>query len=521
MATFLSLSGSMHIVSLYFLFGVKGFWITFRGHIVIFLAFLMIFMGKWLNRSEVMTNAEWVEFRFGKGIDGRAARLLSALANLAVAVSIMAFFFVAAEKFLALYLPFPPKISALLFFGMVMIYTVSSGFYGVVYTDLLQSALVVAVIVFITVKAMAVGSPEYYARFTSPEWHVLTPPWKMDMPPGYENMRLFGMLIVFWLISNVFMGFAQPTDGFVSQRYYAAKNERESSLIACQWIVLLSLRFLMMTGIAVLALGIAGTFNDPEKAFPAVIDHYFPAGVKGLVLAALIAAEMSSLDSIANSSAAYVVKDIYQLFFNPGAGERTLIRASYLATAALFMLSAVMGLTIPNLNSLWAWIVMGLVTGLLPPGILKWFWWRFNSLGYAFGIGSGIMAAVIHTLLFHDVPEYFTFMFVLAISTAGTIIGTFIGKPCSMDLLKTFYTKTRPFGFWEPVRRTCDPGFVEGVHRENRRDLLLLIPASLWQVAMFWMMSAFVIKKWDSFVMTAVLVAALSAVLYRYWYKKL
>lgn len=521
MATFLSLSGSMHVVSLYFVFGVKGFWATFRGHIVLFLAFLMIFMGKWLNRSGVMTNAEWILFRFGDGTDGRIARLLAAISNIVVAVAIMAFFVVAAEKFFGLYLPFPPKVCALLFFAIVMVYTVSAGFYGVVYTDLLQSVLVVAIIGFVTVKAMSIGTAEYFAEFTTPEWHSLMPKMVMDMPEGYESMKFFGLLVIFWTISNIFMGFGQPTDGFVSQRYYAARNERESSLIAWQWIVLLSLRFLMMTGVAVLALGIVQRFTDPEQAFPAVIDYYFPAGMKGIVLAGLIAAEMSSLDSIANSTAAYVVKDIYQEFFRPDASDRTLMKASYITTAVLFIISLVIGLTVSNLNSLWAWIVMGLVTGILPPGILKWFWWRFNGTGYAFGIGSGIMAAILHTVLFADAPEYVTFAFVLSVSTIGTVAGTFLGKPCPMPVLVNFYTKTRPFGWWKPVQEVCDNETVASIRRETRRDLLLLIPACVWQAAMFWMMSALVVKNWMSFGISAGIVAVLSWVLYKYWYKNL
>ena len=521
MATFLSLCGSMHIVSLFFLFGVKGFWVTFRGHMVMLLAFLMIFLAKWLNRSGVMTNAEWAEFRFGSDTQGRTARMLSAVSTLVMAVATMSFFFIVAEKFLALYIPISPQLSALLFFAIVMSYTVRSGFYGVVFTDLFQNMLIVIVIGFITIKALMIGTPEYFARFATPGWREMTPSWIMEMPNGYENMKLFGLLIFFWIISSVFMGFAQPTDGFVSQRYYAAKNERESGLIAWQWILLLSLRFLMMAGIAVLALGIADSFTDPEQAFPAVVNHYFPVGLKGLVLAALIAAEMSSLDSIANSASAYVVKDIYQLYINPGAIEKSLVRVGYIATTALFILSAVVGMSVPNLNSLWAWIVMGLVTGILPQSILKWFWWRLNGMGYAFGIGAGILSAVIHSLVFNSPPEYVTFLFVLGISTIGTVIGTLTAKPSDIHVLKTFYMKTRPFGFWEPVRAVCDSDFVAGVRQENRRDLMLLIPACLWQVLLFWTMTALVMKKWESLTFSLIAVLILSGILYKFWYKNL
>ncbi len=521
MATFLSLSGSMHIVSLYFLFGVKGFWITLRGHMCLFLAFLMIFMAKWLNRSGVMTNAEWIVFRFGSGKQGKTARLLSAISTLFVSIAIMAFFFVAAEKFFALYIPMEPRLVALIFFAIVMIYTVAAGFHGVVYTDLFQSVLVIGVIAFISFKAMTTATPDYFSNFASADWRSIMPSWEMATPENYEGLHFFGLLIIFWLVSNILQGFAQPTDGFVSQRYYAARNERESALIAWQWIVLLSVRFLMMTGIAVLALGITGTFTDPEKAFPAVIDHFFPAGAKGLVLASLIAAEMSSLDSIANSSAAYLVKDIYQALLNPKASDKTLIRMSYIATALLFTVSALIGMAAPNLDSLWAWTVMGLITGLLPSGILKWVWWRFNGAGYAAGVISGITAAVLHTVIFDNPAEYVTFIFVFAVSMAGTVLGTFLGKPSPMETLIAFYTRTRPFGFWEPVRQLCDPVLVQDIHHENRRDLLLLVPATIWQALVFWLMSAVIVKRWDSVALSLAGIAILSAILYKYWYLNL
>ncbi|MFC1606958.1 sodium:solute symporter [Candidatus Latescibacterota bacterium] len=522
MATFIDMSGTMLQVSFFYMLGVKGYWVAWRGAICLFLAFFMIFMAKWLNRSGVMTNAEWVVFRFGSGKQGQVARILSAISILLLAIPIVSYFFVGSGKFLSMYLPFTPEISALIFFIIVMVYTVAAGFYGVVYTDLFQSVLILGVITFITVKALAVGTPEYLEKFTLPEWRTLIPTsWSTDMPSGYENMRLLGMLIIFWFISNVLQGFSVPLDGWTSQRYYAAKNERESSLVAFQWISLFSLRFPLMMGLGVLAVGIAGTISEPEMALPAVIDRYVPVGVKGMLLAALIAAAMSSVDSIINSSAAYFVKDIYHAFIRPDADRKHLLRVSYVATAFIFIAGIAIGWVLPNINAIWAWIIMGLITGMMPPNILKWFWWRFNGFGYASGMGSGLFGAMLAWALFPEAPEYTTFSIVMAISTIGTILGTFMGKPTDMDILVAFYKTTRPFGFWEPVRSRCESGLVMDIRHENRRDLLLLTPACLWQVLLFWMMTAFVVRKWVSFGSSLCAVALLSWVLYRYWYRNL
>ncbi len=521
MATFVDMTGTMLQVSFFYILGVKGYWVAYRGAIVLFLAFLMIFMGKWLNRSGVMTNAEWICFRFGTDLQGHIARILSAIAMLMMGVPMVAYFFVGSGKFLSMYLPFSPEISALLFFMVVMVYTVAAGFYGVVYTDLFQSVLIIGIIIFITVKALAIGTPEYYSQFATAEWRTLIPKWEMVMPEGYENMRFIGLLIIFWIISNVFQGFSVPLDGWTSQRYYAAKNERESSLVAAQWIVLFSFRYLLMMGIAVLAIGIASKIADPEMSMPAVISHYVPSGVKGILMASLIAAAMSSLDSIINSSASYFVKDIYHAYFKPDAGSKHLLRVSYVTTVAIFALGILIGWTIPDINSIWAWIIMGLITGMMPPSILKWFWWRFNGIGYASGMASGLVAALLNRIFFDGQPEYTTFIFVISFSLVGTVIGTYLGPPAKMSVLIEFYRKTRPFGFWGPVRRLVDGNEVEDIKRENRRDILLLLPACIWQLTLVWMMVALVAKKWGSVAISAAIVASLSVLLYRYWYLNL
>ncbi len=197
------------------------------------------------------------------------------------------------------------------------------------------------------------------------------------------------------------------------------------------------------------------------------------------------------------------------------------MKVSYLATFVIFVLGVLLGWFLPNINAIWSWIIMGLVTGMIPPNILKWFWWRFNGMGYAFGMGAGLLGALAQHLLMPAAPEYTVFIFVIALSTLGTIAGTFLGAPTGMDVLVNFYRVTKPFGFWGPVRDRCEPAFVDAVRSETHRDLLLLLPACLWQLTLFWMFTALVAKKWLSFASSASLVLILSFVLYRWWYLNL
>ena len=100
MASNLDVSGTMIIAALVYAIGVQGFYIEIRGGVVLVMAFFMIFMGKWNRRANVMTTAEWMQFRFGRGRQGNAARILAAVANLVFAIWMVTYFAQGAGIFL-------------------------------------------------------------------------------------------------------------------------------------------------------------------------------------------------------------------------------------------------------------------------------------------------------------------------------------------------------------------------------------------------------------------------------------
>ena len=125
------------------------FFIEIRGGIVLIMAFFMIFMGKWNRRANVMTLAEWMKLRFGEGAEGKIARLITAIANLVITVAIITYFAYGSGKFIGEFIGFPSWLgfpaefwASVLIIGLAMIYTVSSGLYGVVWTDVFQGGLI-------------------------------------------------------------------------------------------------------------------------------------------------------------------------------------------------------------------------------------------------------------------------------------------------------------------------------------------------------------------------------------------
>jgi Na+/proline symporter len=559
MATFIDMGGTAYQGGWYFLLGSKGFWLCMEGALGLLLSFQMVYIGKWLNRSGVMTNAEWMVFRFGSDKQGESARILSAVAALAICAGFMTFFFVGSGKVLTTFLPYfnspEPIISgvsnqnlaALLFFVLVGVYTIASGFYGVIYTDFVQAFLILFLIIFVAVKAFAVGTPEYFAKYATPDmmslfphngdWSSISIPDKYAHMGGYvEKAKFIGLLIVFWFANNVFQGMATPFDTWTAQRYYAAKNEKESSMLCAFWIFLWSFRYLLLAGIGVLALGLSADIADPEKAMSMVIAEYIPIGIKGLLLAALLAAGMSTMDSTVNSAGAYFVKDVYQRFIKPDASTKHLVYISYAITFIMFLFGALFGWFVKDINSIWGWIIMGLFVGTLPPNILKWYWWRANGFSFTLGSITGLLAAlaiqfdaVANLLgkLFSGLPyigESGTiqqYIFVFGAGIAGSIIGAYVAKPTDMETLKKFYLKTKPFGFWGAVRKECDPGLVKDIKVESTRDMLLLLPTFAAHLSLFLMMSSLMWKQWRTVGICFAVFAVSVVILYKFWYKNL
>jgi SSS family solute:Na+ symporter len=246
-----------------------------------------------------------------------------------------------------------------------------------------------------------------------------------------------------------------------------------------------------------------------------------PIGIKGLVVAGLMAAAMSTFDSTVNAGASYWVKDIYQAFINPKASQKSLMRHSRWASVIIVIMGLLFSLTIRNINEIWGWITMSISAGLLVPTLVRWYWWRLNGWGFAIGTAAGMIAAIVQRLLFPDVPEYVSFVFATGCSFIGMLIGTYATRPTKFDVLSAFYKTTRPFGFWNPVRNKLSDPVMKKVNRENRRDIVSIFMAVPWQVVMFLTFMMVIMQRWDWFGRLLVIFVILSIGLYFAWFRHL
>ena len=264
-----------------------------------------------------------------------------------------------------------------------------------------------------------------------------------------------------------------------------------------------------------------GVIQDPETVLPVVINQLVPIGIKGLLIAGLMAAAMSTFDSTVNAGAAYWVKDIYEAYINPKASPKQLMSHSRWASVIIVVLGLGFMLFIRNINEIWGWITSSLGAGLLIPTLARWYWWRMNGMGFATGTIAGMVAAVIQRILWPEIPEYYAFTIATVSSLVGMIIGTYAAKPTDEKVLLEFYKRTRPFGFWGPIRKKMQIGVMEKINKENRRDILSTFFAVPWQLVLFLTGMAIIFKRWDQFIWLLGILIVLSIGLYFNWYRHL
>jgi len=540
MASNTDIAGTMINTAFIYALGTKGFFIEIRGGVTLIMAFLMVFMGKWNRRSQVMTQAEWMHFRFGTGKEGDFARIISAIAAVVMTVAMVTYFVIGAGKFVGEFLGIEPIYASLLMVVLAMIYTVASGLYGVVWTDVFQGVFIFGVILYITGTAMSivnlpqeffVSVPMVDGSFTAikttlAEWSRIIPPNEMNMPEGstFAIYNLFGIAIMFYLFKVTLEG-ASGAGGYMLQRYFAAKSDREAGMLSLFWTCLLAFRWPLIASFAMLGVyhGIetGSVIADPELVLPTVIKNYIPAGVRGLLIAGLMAAAMSTFDSTVNAGAAYWVKDLYQTYLNPRASEKDLMIQARLASVGIVILALLFSLTISNINEIWGWITMGIGAGMFIPQVIRWYWWRFNGYGFAIGTAVGMTAAVLTKAFAGPIPEYTSFLIASGSSLAGCILGTLLTPATENSVLENFYKVTRPFGFWSHIRGSLPEAVQSKVNQENRRDIIATFFAVPWQVVLFLTGMMIVMKQWSNAMNLFAILVILSAGLYWFWFRHL
>jgi SSS family solute:Na+ symporter len=543
--TMFDVSGTMWLVSFLYVYGLKSVFIPWLWP-VFNQIFLMVYLSKWLRRSGALTGAEWITLRFGSDKGAEASRISVVLFALVSVIGFTSYAYVGIAKFSGVFLPplLSPNTYALVIIGVTTLYTVVGGLYSVVIADVIQFVLKIVCCIAIGYIAMQRVSPEALAAVVPAGWTDITFGWKLDLdwsnvlPPVQSQIEkdgytLFGAFFMMMVFKGVLVSMAGPAPNYDMQRILAARSSREAALMSgFVTVVLFSPRYFMVAGITVLALvllhdeTLAGGKFDVEQFLPMVIRDLVPAGLKGLMIAGLLAAFMSTFSGTINAAAAYLVNDVYKRYVKPDAPELTYVRASYLASVAVVVVGCAAGYFTSSVHEVTKWITAALWGGYAAPNVLKWHWWRFNGWGYFWGMMAGILGAVTIAVAprlgFNAVDPLSAFPFILALSLLGSVAGSVFTPAEQESVLVDFYTRTRPWGWWGPIRAVAvarDPAFKP--NRNLPRDAFNVVVGTIWQTAFVALPIYIVIRDWHPVAWTLGIIVVTSAILKFNWYDKL
>ncbi|MGH1435971.1 MAG: sodium:solute symporter family protein [Lewinella sp.] len=180
--------------------------------------------------------------------------------------------------------------------------------------------------------------------------------------------------------------------------------------------------------------------------------QFMPSGLLGLLLAALIAAFMSTISTHLNWGASYLVNDVYRRFLKPEATEQQQVRLGRFATVVLMALAALLALALEDALAAFNIILqIGAGTGLL--FILRWFWWRINAYSEIAAMFISFFVAIYFEFLHPvDLPDHARLVYSVGITTVGWVLVTFLTRPTSKDTLIRFYRLIRPHSAgWDAV----------------------------------------------------------------------
>jgi Na+/proline symporter len=542
------ISGTMWMVYLLFIYGLKSVWIPWLWP-VFNQIFMMIFLSVWLRRSGVMTGAEFIRFRFGNGKGALWSHFIVVAFALLNVLGFLAYGFIGIGKFAAVFLPWQlsadPHTNEILY-GLIItalttLYVVKGGMFSVVYTELMQFVIMTIACIAVGVIAMAKVSPEMLQKVVPDGWgnlffgKNLDLDWSNILPSANDKIAadgwsLFGAFWMMMLFKGTLQAMAGPQPNYDMQRVLSTRSPKEAAWMSgIVNLVLLFPRYLMVAGLTVLALVFfmddlrnMGDKVDFEQILPFAMRNYMPAGLLGLLIAGLLAAFMSTFAATVNAAPAYLVNDIYKRFIRPDAPQRVYVNWSIVVSVLFVVLGTLIGLYVTSLNDVVQWIVAALYGGYTASNFLKWYWWRFNGQGYFWGMMTGMLTAGVAPLLLPGVTPIYTFPLIFAVSLVASIAATLLTPPDDMEVLKTFYRKVRPWGFWKPVHDACaaeTPDIQQ--NKAFGRDMFNVAVGIAWQTGLTAAPIFLVIRDYPKMWLALGVVAACSLALKFNWLDRL
>lgn len=534
-ATTFSIDTPLYIAGVVGTRGIAGnweWWCFGFGHV----ALIYIFARLW-RRSEVVTDAEIIELRYG----GRPAAVLRMFKAFLFAVVLnmiqIGYVMLAAVKVIDglgiwesvgiwegdLILGMDPKLAGVIGISvLVLFYAGFAGLWGVVITDFFQFFL--ALFGAILVAVYAIGSPAVGGlgglvtkaqQLT--DFDVLAFIPITQAGAAHEGPSFFGLAWSTYagISASTFFAYVflqwwtfRRSDGggeFI-QRLVAAKDEQEAEKAAWFFNIF---NYVVRTWpwvlVALAAVVLYPTMEDPELGYPRMMIDFLPAGLLGLVVASLIAAFMSTVSTLINWGASYLTNDFYYRFVDRNATQKRLVLVGRIASILITFLGAIAAFFADDVATVFR-LVIAIGTG---PGvvlILRWFWWRVNAWTELSAMIAGFLVGVFTTLVPVLTIEDFgiRLMVITAFTTVVWLTVMFLTPQESDETLERFYLKVRPGGpGWKRIRERT--GVMPS--QPLKLDLLRVLAAAVILFALMFGSGSFLLLRWTAGVVLLIVAA--------------
>ena len=292
------------------------------------------------------------------------------------------------------------------------IYVSLGGLWGVLWTDLFQFVLKMAIVIAVAwygVHAVG-GMPQLLEKLAAKR--SLAGPHASDITAllpdfsrGLTGEALWTLPVITFVVHLAvqwwafwYPGAEPGGGGYVAQRIFSARDERHG-LLSVLWFNLAhyALRPWPWILTALAAVVLYPELAQPERGYMLVATQHTPHALLGILLAGFMAAFMSTVATQLNWGSSYLVEDFYRRFVKKGASEKHYVNASRLATVFLVVAAAWVSMQLQSVSEGWK-IVLELGAGTGGVYLLRWYWWRVNAWSEI----SAMAAALVTTLALHS-----------------------------------------------------------------------------------------------------------------------
>lgn len=472
--------------------GVAGNW-TWWAFLLTGMLTVFVYANLW-RRSGILTDVEFYELRYS----GKSAAFLrgfrAVYLGLIFNVIIMATVSLAAIKIGSVLMGITPFQTILIAGVVTVIYSALGGLRGVLITDFFQFFL--SILGGLVAAYVALQHPDVGGMSGLLTHENVFP--KLNIIPDFsDNSQLVSLLIIPLAVQwwSVYYPGAEPGGGgYVAQRMFAAKDENHSigavflfnalhyALRPWPWIIVALASIVVFPDLDSIrqAFPQAANVVDHDMGYPAMLT-FLPAGWMGLVIAALIAAYMSTISTHLNWGSSYLVNDVYKRFLKPESSEKELVNVGRITTVFLMIFAGGLALMMQSaLNNFQIILQIGAGTGLI--FILRWFWWRINAWSEIVAMIVSFVVALyfrfIHTEIGFPVWESWQELIIgVIVTTTAWLIATYITRPTDENTLINFCKLIRPGGpGWKKITKL---GRNKGLSKAELEDEAWRVPKGI------------------------------------------